>query len=96
MADYKFDGKNLKHRGTTIANVSGDRIRKGAGSSTVANIKDDRIREGTGSNVIANVKGMDIRQGSGSTRIATMKDVDSAIEGPGKITKAALWFYFVR
>jgi hypothetical protein len=39
---------------------------------------------------------MDIRQGSGSTRIATMKDVDSAIEGPGKITKAALWFYFVR
>ena len=34
MAKYKFDGKYLKQGGTTIANVSGDRIRKGTGSSS--------------------------------------------------------------
>lgn len=96
MADYKFDGKNLRYRGATIANVSGDKIRKGTGSSTVANIKDESIREGVGSKVIANVKGMDIRLGSGSTRIGTMKDIDKLIDGPGGVTKAALWFCFLR
>jgi len=29
MAQYKFDGKNLKRGGTTIANVSGKYILKG-------------------------------------------------------------------
>ena len=96
MADYRFDGSRLKHRGSTIANVSGDKIRRGSGSSTVANIKGDSIRDGSGSKTMANVKGSDIRQGSGSSRIGTMKDVDNAIDGPGGVTKAALWFYFVR
>ncbi len=96
MADYKFDGKNLRHRNTTIANVSGDKIRKGTGGTTVANIKGDKICERTGGNTLANVKGSDIRHGTGGSRIATMKDVDNAIDGPGGVTKAALWYMFVR
>ena len=49
-----------------------------------------------GGSILANVKGNDIRQGSGGSRIATMKDVDAAIDGPGGVTKAALWFMFIR
>jgi len=96
MADYKFDGQRLKLRGTTIANVSGNNIRKGSGGSIVANIRDSNIRSGSGGSVLANVKGNDIRQGSGGSRIAKMKDVDAAIDGPGGVTKAAPWFMFIR
>jgi hypothetical protein len=32
MSRYKFDGKTLKLGGTTIANVSGNNIRKGTGA----------------------------------------------------------------
>ena len=48
MADYKFDGQRLKLRGTTIANISGNNIRKGSGGSIVANIRDSKIRSGSG------------------------------------------------
>lgn len=96
MSKYKFDGKTLKLGSTTIANVSGNSIRKGSGSNTEGNIKNDQIRMGLGSNVIANVKGRDIRQSSGSTKIGTMDDVDKVIEGPGGISKAALWVLFVK
>jgi hypothetical protein len=96
MSKYKFDGRNLKFGSSTIANVSGNNIRKGSGSSTEGNIRNDQIRKGSGSNVIANVRGRDIRQGSGSSKIGTMDDVDKAIEGPGGITKAALWVLFVK
>jgi hypothetical protein len=96
MSKYKFDGKTLKYGGSTIANVSGNNIRKGSGSITEGNIRNDQIRKGSGSLVIANVKGKDIRQGSGSTKIGTLDDVDKVIEGPGGITKAALWVLFIR
>lgn len=96
MSKYKFDGKTLKFGSTTIANVSGNNIRKGSGSSTQGNIRNDQIRMGSGSSVIANVKGKDIRQGSGSSKIGTLADVDKVIEGPGGITKAALWVLFVK
>lgn len=96
MSKYRFDGKTLKFGSRTIANVSGDRIRKGSGSSTEGNIRNDQIRQGSGSKVIANVRGRDIRQGSGSSKIGTMDDVDKAIEGPGGVTKAALWVLFVK
>ncbi len=91
MAKYKFDGTNLKDGGKTIANVKGNNIRKGTGSHVIGNIRGDHIRQGSGSSVIFNVRGDDIRQGSGSSKIATMKDVEKAIDGPGKIVKAALW-----
>jgi single-stranded DNA-binding protein len=96
MSKYKFDGKMLKFGGSTIANVSGNNIRKGSGSSVEGNIKNDQIRKGSGSSVIANVSGRDIRQGTGSSKIGTMDDVDKVIEGPGGITKAALWILFVK
>ncbi|WP_127716744.1 hypothetical protein [Halobacteriovorax sp. HLS] len=96
MAKLKFDGTKLKDGGRTIANVSGDRIREGTGSRTVLNISGDKVREGTGSRTLFNVSGDKIREGTGSRKIADMDDVDKSIDGPGKVVKAALWFYFVR
>lgn len=91
MASYKFDGTNLKEGSKIIANVKGNDIREGNGSRVIGNIKGDDIHEANRSKVIFNIKGDDIRQGSGSSKIATMKDVDKAIDGPGKVLKAALW-----
>ena len=96
MAQYKFDGKNLKRGGTTIANVSGKYIRKGSGSSSVANISGNNVRQGSGSSTIMNVSGDYIRQGSGSSTIAKMNDVRKQIDGPGGVTLAALWYCFIR
>ena len=96
MTKYKFDGKYLKSGSTTIANVSGNNIHKGTTSTSVANIKGDNVRHGTGSTVLMNVKSDDIRQGTGSTKIANMKDVHKAIDGPGGVTLAALWYCFIR
>lgn len=93
---FKYDGKYLKNRGSTIANIRENKICKGTGSSVIANIKDDEVREGTGSKELINLRGTDIRSGNGSSRIGTMRDVDKAIDGPGGITKAALWFLFVK
>jgi hypothetical protein len=96
MANYKFDGRNLKQGSTTIANVSGNNIRKGSGSSVLCNVSGDKIRQGSGSSVLCNVSGDKIRQGSGSSTIAKMSDVRRAIDGPGGVTLAALWFTCVR
>ena len=96
MATLKFDGRLLKDGARVIANVQGNNIREGNGARVIANIKVDYIRKGSSSLVIFNIKGADIRQGSGASRIATMKDVNSAIEGPGKVVKAALWLCCVR
>jgi len=96
MAQYKFDGKNLKRGSTTIANVSGKNIREGSGGSTVANISGNNIRQGSGGSTLCNVSGDNIRQGSGGSTIAKMSDVRKEIDGPGGITLAALWYCFVR
>jgi hypothetical protein len=93
---FKFDGRYLKDGATIVANISGNQIRKGNGSIAVANIKDDVVRKGSGSIALINMKGTDIRSGTGSMKVGTMRDVDKAIDGPGGITKAALWFLFVK
>ena len=95
MAQYKFDGKYMKRGGTIIANVSGKYIRQGSGGTTVANISDDKVRQGSGGTTLINVKGDDIRQGTSGTKIASMSDVRKAIDGPGGVTLAALWFCFI-
>ena len=95
MAKYKFDGDKLKLGSKIIANVKGDKIRNGNTSSIIANIKGDKIRDKNGSSTMFNLRGNDIRKGNGSSRIATMREVDGAIDGPGGITKAALWLYLV-
>ena len=51
MAQYKFDGKYLKRGGSIVANVNGDKIRKGSGSTTVANIRGNNVRQGSGSRI---------------------------------------------
>ena len=95
----KFDGSKLKDRSKTAANVRGDRIYDGSGSSKcLVNIRNDRIYEGSGSSkCIANLRRDKLYEGSGSSRtIATMKDIDKAIDGLGGVTKAALWIAKVR
>jgi hypothetical protein len=96
MGKLKFDGERLKDGSKTIANPRDDRLRKGTGTSVLCNIRGDTVREGTGTEVIFDMRGDDLRLGTSTSRIGTMKDVDGAIEGPGGITKAALWFWFVR
>lgn len=91
MAQYTFDGTYLKEGSTVIANVRGDEIRKGNSFTTIGNIKGNEIRQGSSFTTIFNVSGDEIRQGSSFTRIATMNDVDRAIDGPGRVVKAALW-----
>lgn len=96
MSHYKFDGIYLKEGSRVIANVKGHDIREGNGSHMIGNVKGDDIRQGNGSTILFNIRGDDIRQGNGSTRIATMRDVDAAIDGPGKVIKAALWLLLCR
>ena len=97
MSKYKFDGIVLKDGSKVIATVKGDKIHEGTTSKVIANIRDDRIRQGSGSTVLFNIHGDDISQGTSlGSKVATMKDVDKAIEGPGKVVKAALWLLFCR
>ena len=96
MARFKIDGDRLKLGSKVIANVHGDRVREGTGSRTLCNIHGDRVREGTGSKVLFNLHGDELRLGTSSSKIATMADVHAAIDGPGGITKAAMWFWFIR
>jgi len=95
----KFDGSNLKDGSKKLANLRGDRIYDGSGSSKcLVNIRNDKIYEGSGnSKCIANLRRDKLYEGSGNSRtIATMKDIDKAIDGPGGLTKAALWIAKVR
>lgn len=96
MAQYKFDGTKLKKGGTTIANIKGDDIRKGAGTTVIGNISGSKIKKRKGGAVLFNVSGDNICQGNGGAKIATMKDVDKAIDGPGRMVKAALYVLCVR
>lgn len=97
MAQYKFDGKNLKRGGgTTIGSVHGKYIRKGGGGSIIASVHGNNIRQGSGGSVIASVHGDNVRQGSGGSVIAKMSDVRNAIDGPGGVTLVALWYCFIR
>jgi hypothetical protein len=95
----KFDGSKLKDGSRTVANVRGDKIYDGSGSSKcLVNIRNDKIYEGSGSSkCIANLRRDKLYEGSGSSKtIATTKDIDKAIDGPGGLTKAALWIAKVR
>ena len=73
MANYKFDGRNLKQGSKTIANVSGNNIRKGSGSSALCNVSGDNIRLGSGSSTIAKMS--DVRKvidGPGGITLAAL------------------------
>ena len=94
MANFKFDGRELKDsHSNVIGKVDGNYI-KDVHSNTVGRIDGDDIKD-SHSNLIARIRGNDIQDTHGS-RIATMDVVRSAIEGPGGTTLAALWVCFVR
>ncbi len=95
----KFDGSKLKDGSKVVANVRGDKVYDGSGSSkTLVNVRGDKIYASYGSSkCIANVRNRYLYEGSGSSKkITTMKDIDKAIDGPGGTIKAALWCAKVR
>jgi len=96
MANYKFDGRYLKCKGKTIANVSGKYIREGSGGTIVANIYDDKVRKGSGGMTLINVKGDNVREGSGGKKISTLDKIRKEIDGPGGVTLAGLWYCFIK
>ena len=89
--EYKRD--QLKDGSKTIANIKGDKLRSGTGSSTLCNVRD------TGSSTLCNVKNGDIRDGTGSSRKARVKDVKRSIRGSESLSDvyvAAIWQTFIR
>ena len=81
----EYRREQLKDGGKTIANIRGDKLRKGTGSSTLCNVRDDKVRRGTGSSTLCNVKNGDIRDGTGSSRKAKVKDSGNILPGHGGI-----------
>ena len=95
----EYRREQLKDRGKTIANIRGDKLRKGTGSSTLCNVRDDKVRRGTGSSTFCNVKNGDIRDGTGSSRKAKVKDIKRMIKGAESLSDvfvAAIWQTFIR
>lgn len=93
MADYKYDGKELRCRGSKIGVVDGNAIRNSSGSK-VGEIDGKYIRNAQGSK-IGEFDGQVIRDSNGS-RLGTMDDVKKKIDGVGGISLAAIWLLFVR
>jgi hypothetical protein len=93
MADYKFDGKDLRCRGTRIGSIDGKTVRDSHGSR-IGEFDGKTIRDSHGSR-IGEFDGQVVRDASGS-RIATISDVQRAIDGPGGASLTALWMLLVR
>ena len=95
----EYRREQLKDGGKTIANIRGDKLRKGTGSSTLCNVRDDKVRRGTGSSTLCNVKNGDIRDGTGSSRKAKVKDIKRMIKGSESLSDvfvAAICQTFIR
>tara|TARA_B100000965_G_C19032060_1_gene515774 strand:- start:56 stop:352 length:297 start_codon:yes stop_codon:yes gene_type:complete len=95
----EYRREQLKDGSKTIANIRGDKLRKGTGSSTLCNVRDDKVRRGTGSTTLCNVKNGDIRDGTGSSRKAKVKDIKRIIKGSESLSDvfvAAIWQMFIR
>ena len=87
----EYRREQLKDGGKTIANIRGDKLRKGTGSSTLCNVRDDKVRRGTGSSTLCN--------GTGSSRKAKVKDIKRMIKGSESLSDvfvAAIWQTFIR
>ena len=102
---YKFKFSNNRYTegeygSKVIANVYGDKLRQGTGSTTVANLDYSRkkVRKGTGSTTLCNIYNSDIREGTGSTRIGNIdKDVKKTIKNStGSPMDVAFWYLFGR
>ena len=93
MADHKFDGTELRLRGSKIGYIDGNYIRDSHGSR-VGQLDGRYIRDSHGSRV-AEFDGHVIRDGHGN-RIATIDDVKKQIDGVGGNSLVALWVLLVR
>ncbi|MAU70340.1 MAG: hypothetical protein CMD40_04320 [Gammaproteobacteria bacterium] len=95
----EYRREQLKDGSKTIANIRGDKLRKGTGSSTLCNVRDDKVRRGTGTSTLCNVKNGDIRDGTGTSRKAKVRDVKRMIKGSESLSDvfiAAIWQTFIR
>ena len=93
MADYKFDGKELRCRGTKVGVVDGKYIRDSHGSK-VGEFDGKYIRDSHGSK-LAEFDGKVVRDGRGN-RIATIDDIKKQLEGVGGMSLVALWVLLIR
>ena len=93
MADYKFDGKELRCRGSKVGIVDGKYIRD-SHRSKLGEIDGKYIRDSHGSK-LAEFDGKVVRDGHGK-RIATIDDIKKQIEGVGGVSLVALWVLLVR
>ncbi len=78
----EYRREQLKDGGKTIANIRGDKLRKGTGSSTLCNVKNGDIRDGTGSSRKAKVK--------------DIKKMIKGSESLSDVFVAAIWQTFIR
>ena len=95
----EYRREQLKDGSKTIANIRGDKLRKGTGSSTLCNVRDDKVRRGTGTSTLCNVRNGDIRDGTGTSRKAKVRDVKKMIKGSESLSDvflAAIWQTFIR
>tara|TARA_B100001173_G_scaffold100522_1_gene87074 strand:- start:373 stop:669 length:297 start_codon:yes stop_codon:yes gene_type:complete len=95
----EYRREQLKDGSKTIANIRGDKLRKGTGTSTLCNVRDDKVRRGTGTSTLCNVKNGDIRDGTGTSRKAKVRDVRRMIKGSESLSDvflAAIWQTFIR
>ena len=95
----EYRREQLKDGSKTIANIRGDKLRKGTGTSTLCNVRDDKVRRGTGTSTLCNVRNGDIRDGTGTSRKAKVRDVKRMIKGSESLSDvfiAAIWQTFIR
>lgn len=93
MADYKYDGKELRCRGSKVGVVDGKYIRDSHGSK-VGEIDGKYIRDSHGAKV-AEFDGQTIRDSHGS-RVATIDNIKKDLDGTGGISLVAIWWFFIR
>ena len=93
MQEYKFDGKQLRRRGSKVATVDGKYVRDASGRR-LGQIDGKYIRDNTGGK-IAEFDGQTIKDRNGA-RTATIKDVEKEIDGLSGIAMVALWMLIVR
>jgi len=93
MANYKFDGKDLRSQGKKVAYIDRKYIRDARGMKR-GEFDEEDIRDANGRKV-AQFDGQVIRDSS-NARIGTLDDVKEAIDGIGGTSLVAMWLLFVR
>jgi hypothetical protein len=93
MADYKFDGKELRLHGNRVGVLDGKSIRDVHGKP-IGRIDGKDFRDGHGA-LVARFDGKEIRDSHGS-KIGTTEDARMEIDGVGGSSLAAMWVFFVK